>query len=118
MSLTTVVVFRRWDDPSGDVIALFPELPADIDGQYCLSYEHMGQHGGADYHGVIANTVPAPVKEAARLARELELIGYTLRPVRRATCRHHERRLAAARALRATPACTLFHQHPFNRRTQ
>jgi hypothetical protein len=104
MSLTNVVVFRRWDDPSGDVIALFPEIPADIEGQYCLSYEHVGQHGGADYRNVIANTVPAPVKEAARLARELELIGYRVMPVRRATWRHHERRRAAARALRATPA--------------
>jgi hypothetical protein len=100
----TAVVFRRWDDPSGDVIALFPELPADNDGKYCCAYEHIGQHGGADYHGVIANTVPAPAKEAARLARELELIGYWLRPVRRATRRHHERRLAAAGAGRATPA--------------
>lgn len=100
----TAVVFRRWDDPSGDVIALFPEIPADIDGKYCLSYEHFGQHGGADYCSVIANTVPAPAKEKARLAWELEMVGYRLQPVRRATWRHHERRRAAARALRATPA--------------
>jgi hypothetical protein len=100
----TTVVFRRWDDPTGDVIALFPEIPADINGQYCLSYEHFGQHGGADYRSVIANTVPAPAKEAARLAWELEMVGYRLQPVRRATRQHHKRRGAAARAGVATPA--------------
>ena len=98
----TTVVFRKWAD--ADIIALFPELPADINGRFCDAYEHVGQHGGADYHGVIENTVPAPVKEAARLARELEMIGYELRPIRRATWRHHERRREAARAIRQTPA--------------
>ena len=39
------VVFRRWRDGAG-VIALFPELPADMHGLCCDSYEHVGQHGG------------------------------------------------------------------------
>jgi len=95
----TTVVFRKWAD--ADVIALFPELPADINGKNCDAYEHVGQHGGADYHGVIANTIPASGQEVARLAKELELIGYELRPVRRATRRHHDRRREAARM---TPA--------------
>ncbi|MCY2987535.1 MAG: hypothetical protein NTY19_06685 [Planctomycetota bacterium] len=46
------VVFRRWRD-SGDIIALFSELPADRHGRYADSYEHIGQHGAADYLGVI-----------------------------------------------------------------
>jgi hypothetical protein len=32
------------------VIALFPEIPADIEGRYCLSYEHFGKRGAADFH--------------------------------------------------------------------
>ena len=100
----TVVVFRRWKE-NGGIVALFPELPSDIYGCYCESYEHVGQHSGADYFGVIQHTVPAKRKEAARLARELRLIGYKLRPVRRAAWMHHMRRREAAKAYREkTPA--------------
>lgn len=49
------VVFRKWRD-TGSVIALFPEIPTDLQGWYCEAYEHVGQHGGADYHGVIRAT--------------------------------------------------------------
>ena len=76
---------------------LLPELPADINGKHCDAYEHVGQHGGADYLGVIKNTKPASAEEAARLARELKMTGYQLRPIRRATRRHHEQRREAAR---------------------
>ncbi len=91
-----LVVFRRWRD-CGTIIALFPELPADIYGDYCGSYEHVGQHGGADYWGVIQQTVPAKPHEYADLAEELTRIGYRLRPVRRAAPHHHERRRQEAR---------------------
>lgn len=99
---TTLVVFRRWRD-SGDIIALFPEIPTDLNGWYCEAYEHVGQHGGADYYGVIQATRPATVEEAASLAEELTRIGYNLQPVRRASQTVHERRKATARAIRATP---------------
>lgn len=91
-----LVVFRRWRD-SGDVIALFPELPADIHGRYCDSYEHIGQHGGADFHGVIQQTKPCSSEASADLAAELRTIGYNLRPSRRISRTHHEarRRLAS-----------------------
>lgn len=93
-----VVVFRRWRDGFG-IVALFPEIPADIDGRYCQSYEHIGQHGGADYHGVIMATKPVRPKEYTDLAEELRQIGYNLRPVKRATREHHERRRQMARHL-------------------
>ena len=48
MTPTDVVVFRRWKD-GGNIIALFPELPADLYGNHCDAYEHVGQHGGADW---------------------------------------------------------------------
>jgi hypothetical protein len=44
---TDTVVFRKWRDGFG-VIALFPEIPTDLYGRYCESYEAIGQHGGAD----------------------------------------------------------------------
>lgn len=99
-----LVIFRRWKD-SGDIIALFPELPADLYGQYCDSYEHVGQHGGADYWGVVQQTTPASPAEAADLAAELTGIGYNVLPIKRASWPHHERRRQLARQF-ATAATT------------
>lgn len=98
----TLVVFRRWRD-TGDIITLFPVEPSDICGWYCLSYERVGQHAGADYHGVVQASRPATIEEAASLAEELTRIGYNLQPIKRASQTVHERRRATARALRATP---------------
>ncbi len=95
---TDIVVFRKWRDGFG-VVALFPEIPADIDGRYCESYEHIGQHGAADYYGVIMATRPVDPREYADLAEELRQIGYNLRPVKRATRNNHERRRQMARHL-------------------
>ena len=54
---TTQVVFRCWRDAK-TVIALFPGIPTDLYGHFCEAYEHVGQHGGADYYGVIRATTP------------------------------------------------------------
>lgn len=96
----TLVVFRRWRD-NGDIIALFPELPADYQGRYCDAYEHVGQHGGADYQGVMQATRPVSLEDAADLILELERIGYVLRPITRASQRVHEARRATAPSYRA-----------------
>jgi hypothetical protein len=95
-----LVVFRRWQNRSGDVIALFPEVPADIHGRYCQSYMQIGQHGGADYNGVIRHTVPVGPRQYAELAEELRRIGYNLRPIRRTSRRHHDKRRETARRFR------------------
>jgi len=95
------VVFRKWKD-TGNLIALFPELPSDIHGRYCDSYMHVGQHGGADYYGVIRQTIPAAPAECAALSVELRRIGYRLKPLKRASWQHHERRRVAARTFRLT----------------
>lgn len=88
---TVVVVFRRWKD-SRAVTALFPALLAAIHGDFCLGYEHIGQHAAADYHGVINQTIPAFPLEYAELAYELVRVGYRLTPRKRASCQQHERR--------------------------
>jgi len=101
MSQADIVVFRRWKD-TGDVIALFPELPADLDGDHCDAYEHIGQHGGADYHGVIQQTIPCSLNDAAALAQELRTTGYKLRPIKRVGRVHHEARRQTAADVRRT----------------
>jgi len=101
MSQADVVVFRRWKE-SGGIIALFPELPADMQGRYCDAYEHVGQHGGADYRGVIEATKPVSSDEAANLANELRTIGYVLRPVKRAGRKHHDARRRTADEIAST----------------
>jgi hypothetical protein len=98
----TLVIFRRWRN-TGDIIALFPALPSDHEGRFCDAYEHVGQHGGADYHGVVQATQPAGVAEAGDLIAELTRIGYRLKPIKRASQRVHESRRAAARAIRNAP---------------
>ena len=97
--LETLVIFRRWKD-TGSVIALFPELPADYQGQFCDAYEHIGQHGGACYYVVIQATKSATADESASLAKELTRIGYRLRPIKRASYKVHEARRATAKALK------------------
>ena len=71
----TRVIFRKWRD-NGDILALFPDI--EHSSTSILSYEHVGQHGGADYGGCIARTKPATPKEYESLRAELESIGYNL----------------------------------------
>lgn len=71
----TIVVFRKW--PAGQVLALFPQLKEKGAGM-CLSYEHVGQHSGADFVGCMHATTAATPEEYAALKRELERIGYVL----------------------------------------
>jgi hypothetical protein len=88
----TAVVFRKWNQKNGSgIIALFPELPSDTYGYYVLSYEHIGQHGGADYQGVISRTVPATPEESSDLVKELESLGYNLAICKRQTAKIREK---------------------------
>lgn len=80
----TLVIFRRWRD-TGDIIALFPELPSDYRGHFCDAYEHVGQHGGADFLGIIQATRPVTDADAKDLIEELTRIGYRLKPIKRAS---------------------------------
>lgn len=68
------VVFRKWKN--GDIIALFPDEPWSHSGYMTTSYMHLGQHGAADYAGVIAETSPAQENEYRDLLDELKTIGY------------------------------------------
>lgn len=77
----TKVVFRKWKN--GDIIALFLDDVSPHDGSV-TSYMHVGQHGAADYAGVVVATQPATEVEYRSLLCELRAIGYdTLHIVRR-----------------------------------
>ena len=71
----TKVIFRKYKD--GDILALFPELQADSLGN-CGSYQHVGQHGAANYNHCMRSTRRATVPQYQDLKNELESIGYNL----------------------------------------
>ena len=68
------VVFRRFK--AGGIIALFPYIPWNESENTITSYMHAGQHGAADYKGIISETLPATEKEYRNLLAELKSIGY------------------------------------------
>jgi hypothetical protein len=71
-----IVIFRRF--PDGDIIALFPCLPAECLNPWpCQSYMRISHHGAAD-PGILHDTRPARPREYAALKAELEQIGYRL----------------------------------------
>jgi hypothetical protein len=101
--MATPVILRRWDDGSRDLIALFPTLPADGQGNLCMCYEHVGQHGGACYASVRDHSTPvsADDPDAQALLRELRAIGYDdLRVGQRATVEMRVARRREAREAR------------------
>jgi len=78
----TEVIFRKWNrkDFKGDIIALFPYDVWSYRGDV-TSYEHIGQHGGAEYNHCINMTVPAKEEDFKDLKEELEYIGYNLKVI-------------------------------------
>jgi len=85
------VVYRKYRD-TGEVVALFPTLPADDMG-HVTSYMHVGQHSGANYGHVVGHTSIATRQDYAVLERELKSRGYeNLKAYRRETPRMQEER--------------------------
>ena len=76
----TEVIFRKFKD--GDIIAFFPYEIETPQG-YVMSYMHVGQHGSADYQGLVPTTKLATEEEYADLFKELEGIGYRLRVIKK-----------------------------------
>ena len=68
------VIFRKW--PNGDVIALFPQIAASVDGYLCQSYMTIGQHDGATPFLMYKGTKPAKPEEYEELMAELKQLGY------------------------------------------
>ena len=92
------VVIRVWKGDDSDVFALFPVLPADNAGNFCTSYQHVGQHSAADYRLCMSKSRPATAAEAADLLGELRGIGYRPLVYHRATPAMHNTRRELARS--------------------
>jgi len=70
----TKVIFRTWKDTK-TVIALFPEIKADLAGN-CESYMSKGGHGAANYDHIIRMTRPSTWREYDQMWGELNQMGY------------------------------------------
>lgn len=71
----TKVVFRKFDE-DGSIIALFSEQRWSEYQRTINSYQHVGQHGAADYDHCITHSRPASEDEYMPLLVELISIGY------------------------------------------
>ena len=97
----TPVVFRRERRKDGEVTAVFPTIPADVEGRQMTCYAHVGQHGGCSlawYNGTRA----AKPEQYRDLAREIEQLGYRLKVYARIQPAHRKAFDAALRRDRAT----------------
>jgi hypothetical protein len=85
----TLVVFRKYkrkhkskccQETGGiEILALFPDIIEKPNGA-CSCYQHVGQHGSADYNYCIDElTIPAKPEEYKDLKEELESLGYKLK---------------------------------------
>lgn len=69
----TPVIFRKWTN-GGEIIAFLPDVSATFG--MCMSYEHVGQHGEADYNSLLHITRLASEKEYHDLLFEMVSYGY------------------------------------------
>lgn len=67
---------RRLYNGGDNIVAIFPEEPGTYEPWTCMVYEHIGQHGQADYRTMIELTTAAKPEEYANLLAELKSIGY------------------------------------------
>ena len=73
---TLPVIFRKYTS-NGDILAIFPTLPALHSSPHTVTcYEHIGQHGSMAYGYMEPHTVKASPSEYAELYAELITIGY------------------------------------------
>lgn len=100
----TPVVFRAERTKGGEVTAVFPTLPADLDGRVMTCYGHVGQHGGCT-SGWYNGTRAARPAEYADLRAELEGVpyGYRLKIYKRIQPAHRKAFDAEVRRLRNLP---------------
>lgn len=73
----TRVILRRYLR-SGEILACFPDAPADMNGHRMMTYEHIGQHGSGGWGWILACTEPAKEDDpkVLEMIAELRLIGY------------------------------------------
>ena len=80
----TQILFRVINSGSfkGEVFAIMPYDIYDRKGNV-TSYQHVGQHSGADYNHCIAISRPAKESEYNDLKNELEGLGYNIQVIQK-----------------------------------
>jgi hypothetical protein len=89
--MTTPIIIRQFKQGQfkGDFIALFPNIPADMQGWYVVCYELATQHGSADYRHIVHETKLAEPSE--QLLQALKNAGYDdLKFVKKQTPKHRK----------------------------
>lgn len=82
MKRETKVIFRKFKD--GDIIAIFPEIPASPHAHDCLSYQIIGEHSSCWPILIIPESSPATPSEYGPIMRVLTHIrGYKLKVLKR-----------------------------------
>ena len=71
---TIDVMFRKYRDKDGEILAVFPYEAHDRNGLFVTCYAQVGQHGAAQMAHVHSATRPAKPDEYAELYRELQQI--------------------------------------------
>ena len=71
---TIEVMFRKYTDSSGEILAVFPYQAHDPEGGFVTCYARVGQHSGAQMAHVHSATRPAKPAEYDSLYRELKQI--------------------------------------------
>ena len=104
---TIDVMFRKYTDKSGEILAVFPYEMHDLLGRFVTCYAHIGQHGSAQMSHVLSKTRPAKPNEYAELHNELKGIYerplhkedavYTLRIIKRRSYKHVQAAIEKAR---------------------
>lgn len=94
------VIFRQFKK-GGEVIAIFPTIPATMHPWECESYMHVGQHGACNPAHLINNlTVPAKGPEVPMLFMELVRIGYVgLHAYKRRQPKHQQELFSALKEM-------------------
>ncbi len=100
----TKVIFRK--DKTGEVTAVFPEVPAShttLDSYSC--YSHLGQHSSCCYEWY-RQTKPATPEEYASLKQELESAPYwyNLEVIQKMSNETYQQRKTAWKAWQRIPA--------------
>lgn len=93
----TKTIFRTFKR-TGEVIALFPEVPANSTGEFCESYMRVGQHGAAS-PWLRNNTRPSTREEIEPLKKELEQIGYQIEERKRVSYQMDRKRISKTKLL-------------------
>jgi hypothetical protein len=77
---TLPIIFRAERTKSGDVTAVFPTLPQDVQGRYFTVYAHVGQHGGGGFDWYAKTRAAEPTEYADLLAELRGIYEYSHAP--------------------------------------